>query len=202
MDILSLLRPVIKQLILEQKVVKHFDAQASIFLDANESPYDLEFTRYPDPHQNKVKARISKWKGIDASKIFLGNGTIEILDLLLRAFCVPGQDSVLTLNPYKGQYQRCTKINEIKLDTISFDEHFSFKYSDILARVGEQTKMIFLSSPNEIMGQSIPLVDIKKICSQFKGIVVVDERYIDFSDSESVLSFMNCYQNIVVIQSF
>ncbi|MGL5938257.1 MAG: histidinol-phosphate transaminase [Phocaeicola sp.] len=176
--------------------------EASVFLDANENPYHSPYNRYPDPLQQLVKQRISEKKALPAASIFLGNGSDEAIDLLFRAFCEPVIDNVVAIDPTYGMYQVCADVNNVAYRKVLLDENYQFKAADLLAATDEQTKLIFLCSPNNPTGNSLQAVEIEKVINEFEGLVVVDEAYIDFSPEESWLTLLKQYPNLVVLQTF
>ena len=173
-----------------------------VFLDANENPFNTGFNRYPDPQQVKVKAILAEQKGVNPNQILLGNGSDEALDLLFRAFCEPNKDNVIAISPSYGMYQVLANLNAVTYKKSLLEpETFNLDVSDILSKVDENTKMIFLCSPNNPTGQLIPENQILEIVEKFNGLVVIDEAYIDFSSAESWNKKLELYNNIVVIQT-
>ncbi|MFD1061785.1 histidinol-phosphate transaminase [Winogradskyella litorisediminis] len=172
-----------------------------VFIDANENPFQTNVNRYPDPKQSKVKARLSEIKKIPSSQILLGNGSDEVLDLLFRAFCEPNHDSIITLPPTYGMYSVLADLNAISINEVLLDSDFQPKVEKILAIQNEKTKILFLCSPNNPTANSFEASKIENLVSEFKGIVVIDEAYIDFSNTESWLSRLNEFPNLVVTQT-
>ena len=177
-----------------------FEGTAAIYLDANENPNDNGMNRYPDPLQKSLKKQISHWKGVPSNNIFLGNGSDECIDLLFRLFCSAGKDEVAAMSPSYGMYAVSARINNIQLREILLIEDFTFP-SDRILNESHGAKLLFLCSPNNPTGFSIPLVEIEKILKEFNGIVVVDEAYIDFSSQKSVVSLLFEYPNLAVCQT-
>lgn len=175
---------------------------ASVFLDANESPYNNPINRYPDPLQSEVKALLSQVKQVPAANIFLGNGSDEAIDLLFRAFCEPRIDNVVAIDPTYGMYQVCAEVNDVEYRKVLLDENYRFTADSLLAATDEHTKVIFLCSPNNPTGNDLCRTEIEKLLNVFDGLVVVDEAYIDFSDSPSFRFELKNYPNIVVLQTF
>ena len=173
-----------------------------VWLDANESPYDNGVNRYPDPHQRALKALIAELKDVDAGRIFLGNGSDEAIDLCYRIFCRPGTDNVVAIDPTYGMYQVCADINDVEYRKVKLDEHFQFKAADLLAAADEQTKLMFLCSPNNPTGNDLSHEEILTLLRQFQGIVIVDEAYADFSEAPSFLSRLDEFPNLIVLQTF
>ncbi|MDT0646652.1 histidinol-phosphate transaminase [Zunongwangia sp. F260] len=172
-----------------------------VFLDANENPFQTDVNRYPDPQQRNLKSELAKIKGVDTSNILLGNGSDEVLDLLFRAFCEPAKDSVITLPPTYGMYKVLANINNIENREILLTPDFEPDVAKILKATDEQTKMIFLCSPNNPTGNSFSEENITEILQNFNGLVVIDEAYIDFSAKESWLLQLKKYPNLVITQT-
>ena len=176
--------------------------EASVFLDANENPYNTPNNRYPDPLQRELKALIAPLKGVKEENIFLGNGSDEAIDLVFRAFCRPGVDNVVAIDPTYGMYQVCAEVNDVEYRTMLLDVYYQFKASALLSAIDENTKAIFVCSPNNPTGNSLCRKEIESLLKKFDGLVVVDEAYIDFSDSPSFRFDLAKYPNIVVLQTF
>ncbi|WP_394370297.1 histidinol-phosphate transaminase [Salegentibacter maritimus] len=172
-----------------------------VFLDANENPFQTDVNRYPDPQQRNLKAELAKLKGIVSENILLGNGSDEVLDLLFRAFCEPGDDNIITLPPTYGMYKVLANINNIENREVLLNSDFEPNVTEILNSVDQNTKMIFLCSPNNPTGNSFSEEKILKILRSFNGLVIVDEAYIDFSEEKSWLHKLVQYQNLVVTQT-
>jgi len=172
-----------------------------IFLDANENPFNNGVNRYPDPHQNTVKDLLSEVKGINKKNIFLGNGSDEVLDLIYRTFCEPNQDNIITLPPTYGMYSVLANINAIEIKSVQLDADFQPKVEDILDVANSNSKLLFLCSPNNPTGNSFEVKSIERLIDEFKGIVVIDEAYIDFSNKESWTSRLNEFSNLIITQT-
>lgn len=172
-----------------------------IFLDANENPFSNGYNRYPDPQQKQLKSILAKKKSINQSQILLGNGSDEVLDLLFRAFCEPNQDNIITLPPTYGMYGVLADLNAIENKEVLLTNDFEPNVDEILKAVSENTKIIFLCSPNNPTGNSFSDESVLKIIKNFDGLVVIDEAYIDFSSKESWLSELNEFPNLVIIQT-
>lgn len=175
---------------------------ASVFLDANENPYNLPHNRYPDPMQWELKAELSKIKKVAPENIFLGNGSDEAIDLVFRAFCEPGRDNVVAIDPTYGMYQVCADVNDVEYRKVLLDEHFQFSADKLLAAADERTKLIFLCSPNNPTGNDLLRGEIEKVLNTFAGLVILDEAYNDFSDAPSFLQQLEQYPNLIVLQTF
>lgn len=172
-----------------------------VFIDANENPFDNGLNRYPDPQQNLVKDELVKIKGVAKNQILLGNGSDEILDLIFRVFCEPKEDAVIALPPTYGMYKVLANTNDIELITVSLLEDFQPNVDTVLETQNKQTKILFLCSPNNPTANSFDADKVEKLIKGFKGIVVIDEAYIDFSTEESWLSRLNEFPNLIVTQT-
>lgn len=175
---------------------------ASVFLDANENPYNQPYNRYPDPLQGEVKQALSAVKGVDPDSVFLGNGSDEAIDLLFRAFCEPGCDNVVAIDPTYGMYEVCAAINNVEYRKVPLDEAFRFRADDMLRKADAQTKLMFLCSPNNPTGNSLDRAEVERLLDAFDGLVVVDEAYIDFSSEPSMLGQLKERPNLVILQTF
>lgn len=172
-----------------------------IFLDANENPFENGVNRYPDPQQHAVKALLSEMKNVETGNILLGNGSDEVLDLLFRAFCEPNVDNVITLPPTYGMYAVLANINAIENRTVLLSDNFQPRVDSILKAVDAQSKILFLCSPNNPTGNSFSIETIEALLLRFRGLVVIDEAYIDFSDEKSWLEKLKKFPNLVITQT-
>jgi len=179
-----------------------FKGEASVYLDANENPYNAPFNRYPDPLQWEVKIAISAIKNVAAENIFLGNGSDEPIDLLYRAFCEPRIDNVIAIEPTYGMYKVCANINDVDYRKVLLDDNFEFSAEKMLQATDEHTKLLWICSPNNPTGNSMNHNEILKLLKAFQGIVVVDEAYIDFSKHDSLSKHLQDYPNLVILQTF
>lgn len=175
--------------------------EANTFLDANESPYNNPYNRYPDPLQRELKQELSVIKGVSPSQIFLGNGSDEAIDLVFRVFCIPGHDNIVTINPSYGMYEVCANINDIECRMVSLNQNFDIEADKVLNVCNNSTKAIFLCSPNNPTGNLLSPTEIDKILRNFNGIVVVDEAYSDFSSKPTWRSQLNNYPNLIVLNT-
>ena len=200
-DIRSLVRKNILELQPYSSARDEFSGSASVFLDANENPYNTPLNRYPDPKQLELKHAIAGVRGQAVESLFLGNGSDEGIDLLFRVLCEPGQDNVVTVDPTYGMYGVCAKINDVEQRSVLLLDDFSLDVKAVLAAVDQHTKMIFLCSPNNPTANSLEKEAILKIIDQVNCMVVVDEAYIDFSSGKGVLSLLPGVQNLVVLQT-
>ena len=179
-----------------------FKGTAKVYLDANENPFNNGMNRYPDPMQWKVKKRLANMKGVQPENIFLGNGSDEPIDLLMRIFCEPGIDNIITLPPTYGMYQVSADINNVEVRKVNLTTDYQLDVDAILAAADTHSKILFICSPNNPTGNSIDREDIETLVQQFKGVVVIDEAYIDFSSEESCIDFTETYENVVILQTF
>ena len=178
------------------------DGRKMILLDANENPFNNEMNRYPDPMQKKVKKRLAEAKGVSAQQIYLGNGSDEVLNQLMIAFCTPGKDEAIILPPTFGMYQVCADINGVKTIQVPLTKEFQLDVPAILAEQNERTKMIFIPSPNNPTGNCFAIADIQLLLEKFEGIVVVDEAYVEFAEDQSILPQLSNHDNLIVVQTF
>jgi histidinol-phosphate aminotransferase len=172
-----------------------------VFIDANENPFNTDVNRYPDPQQTKVKERLSQLKGMPTNQILLGNGSDEVLDLIFRAFCEPNQDKVITLPPTYGMYAVLADLNAVENIEILLEEDFQPNKNKISRSADGQTKLLFLCSPNNPTANSFKAKHIEWLIEDFRGIVVIDEAYIDFSKDDSWLDRLNEFPNLIVTQT-
>ncbi|HBL78017.1 MAG: histidinol-phosphate transaminase [Bacteroidetes bacterium GWF2_42_66] len=202
MNLEKLLRNNIKALKPYSSARDEFSGEAEVFLDANENPYNAPYNRYPDPLQWTLKAKISEIKNVAPEKIFLGNGSDEPIDIVFRAFCEPGVDNVVSINPTYGMYQVAADINNVEVRKVKLDRDYNFKAQDLLNAANLYTKAIFICSPNNPTANLLDKTEINKLLTGFDGIVVVDEAYIDFSPESSLLPELDKYPNLIVLQTF
>lgn len=200
-DLNKIIRPIIKELKPYSSARDEFTGKAEVYLDANENPFETGLNRYPDPFQQKLKGKISKIKNIPTDSILLGNGSDELIDLIFRAFCEPGKDEVIILPPTYGMYQVCADINHIKTNKISLTKDFEIDEPLLFKGINENTKIIWICSPNNPTGNTMDPLVIKNILNSFSGIVVIDEAYIDFSTSQSWIDFLDFHPNLFIIQT-
>ena len=177
-------------------------AEATVFLDANENPYNNPFNRYPDPLQRDLKELLAPIKGVKSENIFLGNGSDEAIDLVYRAFCEPEKDNVVAIDPTYGMYKVCADVNNVDYRNVLLDENYQFSADRLLAATDERTKLIFLCSPNNPTGNDLLQSEIEKVINEFEGLVILDEAYNDFSDRPSYLSQLDKYPNLIILQTF
>lgn len=177
--------------------------EARVFLDANESPFNSPYNRYPDPLQRELKEALSRVHGIRPDCIFLGNGSDEAIDLVFRIFCVPGRDNVVAPEPTYGMYAVCAAVNDVEYRRSMLREpDFGFRADDVLALCNARTKAVFLCSPNNPTGALLPRDEVRKVLERFDGIVVVDEAYGEFSGEPSWLQELPRHPHLVVLRTF
>ena len=201
----DLVRENVKKLVPYSSARDEFSGEANIFLDANEnslgSPLTKWYNRYPDPHQQKIKEKLSRIKGIAANNIFIGNGSDECIDLLYRAFCNPGKDNVVICPPTYGMYQVSAEINDIEVRKAPLLDNYQLDLVHMENLVDDFTKIIWLCSPNNPTANSLNREDIEMVLNNFPGIVVIDEAYINFSRQHSFIQELADYPNLVVLQT-
>jgi histidinol-phosphate aminotransferase len=180
---------------------KDATSEAMVFLDANENPFENGVNRYPDPQQNNVKDLLSEIKGVAKENILLGNGSDEVLDLIFRAFCEPKQDNIITLPPTYGMYSVLANINVIENRKVLLTDNFQPKVAEILQQADENSKLLFLCSPNNPSGNSFTSDKVAELLNKFNGLVVIDEAYIDFSEEKSWLERLEEFPNLIVTQT-
>lgn len=202
MEINQLLRKNIQSLKPYSSARDEYTGEAMVFLDANENPFNDPYNRYPDPLQRIVKEKISALKHVSSQNIFLGNGSDEPIDLLIRAFCEPGQDNIVSINPTYGMYQVAADISGVELRKVSLSEEFDLNKEELLKACDENTKLIFLCSPNNPSGNSLNKETMLELAGSFKGLLIVDEAYIDFAPGKTLLSDLELYPNLVILQTF
>ena len=204
-DLDKITRDNIRALVPYSSARDEFKGEARVFIDANEnslgSPLTKWYNRYPDPHQWKVKEAISKIKGIGPEHIFMGNGSDECIDLLFRAFCVPGKDNVIINPPTYGMYEVSAAINDIEVRRALLLDDFQLDLVHLENLVDEHTKLIWICSPNNPTANSMNRQDIEVILNNFSGLVVIDEAYINFSRHRSFIQELGDYPNLVVLQT-
>ncbi|MDA9120513.1 histidinol-phosphate transaminase [Flavobacteriales bacterium] len=201
-DVQSLIRKNVRNLKPYSSARDEFKGTASVWLDANENPNNNGLNRYPDPLQKKLKERISKLKSVPTKNIFLGNGSDEAIDLLFRGFCEPGKDKALICSPTYGMYQVSADINDVEVIDVPLTSDWQLNTKSIQKHFGEPNlKLIFICSPNNPTGNCMNREDIIALVSEFNGLVVIDEAYIDFAVAESLTSELDKFNNLVVLQT-
>ena len=204
-DIKKIVRPNIEILKAYSSAKEEYTGEANILLDANEnslgSPLTKWYNRYPDPYQKKLKEKLAFIKQIEASQIFIGNGSDECIDNLYRTFCIPGKDNIIICPPTYPMYEVGANINNIEIKLAPLLENYQLNVAHIEQLVNENTKIIWICSPNNPTGNSLDRIDIETILNHFNGIVVVDEAYINFSKQKSFIQELQDYPNLVVLQT-
>ncbi|MFI3294415.1 MAG: histidinol-phosphate transaminase [Rikenellaceae bacterium] len=201
MNIKNLVRPNILSLAPYSTARDEFEGEMDSYLDANESPYDNGCNRYPDPHQKLLKKRICELKNIPIGNLFLGNGSDEAIDLIFRLFCTPSHDTALAITPSYGMYRVAALTNDVELQEVTLCDDFTLDATALLGQVTPRTKVVFLCSPNNPSGNLLDPQQVIQIIENFEGIVVVDEAYIDYSDSEGFVPLLDRYENLIVLQT-
>ena len=178
-----------------------FSGEADIYLDANENPFQNGKNRYPDPHQRLLRKTIAEIKGVDPTMIFTGNGSDEVIDLLMRMFCNPGVDNIITLPPTYGMYSVSAGINDVEVREVPLTTFFQPDVDAILAKADEKSKLLFICSPNNPTANLVNREIVIALLNRFEGLVVIDEAYIDFCPSASFTGFINEYSNLFIMQT-
>ncbi|MGQ0829699.1 MAG: histidinol-phosphate transaminase [Bacteroidota bacterium] len=203
----NILRENIRKLVPYSSARDEFKGKTGMFLDANENSYGSPldtgiYNRYPDPLQLEVKEKLSKIKGLPVENIFLGNGSDEAIDILFRAFCNPGKDNVIICPPTYGMYEVSANINDVAIQKVALlPESFQLNTDKIISAINQNTKLIFVCCPNNPTGNGVKKSDIIKILDNFKGILVVDEAYINFASYKSMIPELLNYPNLVILQT-
>ncbi|MDE6696741.1 MAG: histidinol-phosphate transaminase [Muribaculaceae bacterium] len=201
MQITDLIRPNIRSLQPYSTARDEYEGELGIFLDANESPYDNGYNRYPDPHQKRLKSLLSPIKRVEMENIFIGNGSDEAIDLLFRIFCQPGRSNAISISPSYGMYEVAADTNDVKMRKVLLNDDFSLPVDRLLEAADSDSRLLFICSPNNPTGNAFPREEIERVVRGFPGIVVVDEAYIDFSDEPGMLPVLSEYPNLVVLQT-
>ena len=203
MNLNKLVRPAVKAMKSYSSARDEFESQDKdlVFLDANENPFPNGLNRYPDPQQMQLKNKLAALKGLRPSQILCGNGSDEVLDLIFRAFCEPNEDGIITLTPTYGMYAVLANLNGIQQQCVSLTADFQIDVPAVLNTIRPNSKLLFICSPNNPSGNVMSRTAIKEILKAFKGLVVIDEAYIDFTDTESWLEDLSEHPNLVVTQT-
>ena len=201
MDIRELLRDNIRTLAPYSTARDEYQGELGIYLDANENPYDNNYNRYPDPHQKNLKRRLAEIKGVPVEKIFIGNGSDEPIDLVFRLFCEPRRHNAVSIAPTYGMYKVAAAINDVQMREVQLEPGFTLDAEKLLAAADENTRLLFLCSPNNPSGNCFPKKEIEKVIRRFNGIVILDEAYIDFAGQPGFLSELDEYPNLVILQT-
>lgn len=200
-DVLRLVRKNIKALAPYSTARDEYKGALGVFLDANENPFENGYNRYPDPRQAELKSIIAPKKGVAVEQMFIGNGSDEAIDLCFRIFCEPRIDNVVAIAPSYGMYRVSADINDVEVREVQLGEEFSLPVDELLAACDGNTKLMFVCSPNNPSGNIFPVEEIKCLLEGFKGVLVVDEAYIDFASQPSLTTLLGEYPNLVVLQT-
>ncbi|SFB76310.1 histidinol-phosphate aminotransferase [Flexibacter flexilis DSM 6793] len=203
----ELLQPHILALAPYSSARDEYTGSEGVFLDANENPLgsvgsSQNYNRYPDPYQHAIKTELARIKGVNPNQIFLGNGSDEAIDLLIRAFCKPSHDQILIMPPTYGMYEVSANINNVGIVRVPLTADYQIDVAAVQAAITPQTKILFICSPNNPTGNALNPQHIQTLLDTFEGIVILDEAYIDFCPETSWLSKLDSYPNLVIIQTF
>jgi histidinol-phosphate aminotransferase len=176
--------------------------EAHVFVDANESPFNTGYNRYPDPLQEEIKSLLAPIKNVHPDEIFLGNGSDEAIDLVYRVFCEPRVDNVVAMAPSYGMYEVCANINDVEYRKVLLDENFRLHADAMLSAADDHTKVMWICSPNNPTGNDMDRKEVKRLLDEFPGILVVDEAYIDFSSLRSLRELVRLYPRLIVLNTF
>jgi histidinol-phosphate aminotransferase len=200
-NISQLIRKNILELSPYSSAREEYKGSKGVFLDANENPYG-SYNRYPDPYQRDLKQLLSEIKNISKNQIFIGNGSDEVIDIAFRIFCEPNQDKALTFTPTYGMYDVSAKINAVELIKIPLKDSFQIDLEKVKPFLNDDNlKLIFICSPNNPTGNLLNVTDIEFVLQNFKGIVIIDEAYIDFCKQTSFIEKIKEYSNLIVSQT-
>ena len=202
MKVDSLVRENVKNLSPFRSARSEFKGSAEIMLDANELPFDTSINRYPDPYQIELKKKIGEIKNLSIDEIILGNGSDEIIDLITRTFCEPERDVVRYITPSFGMYEVIADINNVIKEPIRLNDDFQLDLERCLDNQSDNHKLIFLCSPNNPTSNNLKYSDMLHVLRAWKGLVVIDEAYIQFSDQNSLLDELRTFDNLIILQTF
>jgi len=201
----SLIRPHLKHLVPYSSARDDYKGHEGIFLDANENSFGSVagkmYNRYPDPYQQRIKKLLSEIKKVPAGSIFLGNGSDEIIDLVIRLFCIPGKVKIIITPPTYGMYEVSAEINETEIIRVPLNDRYQLNTKEILKTSGKKPKVLFLCTPNNPTGNSLKKNDVIKLINEFRGVILIDEAYADFS-SHSFINRIGKHPNLIVMQTF
>ena len=200
-EVLRLVRKNIINLAPYSTARDEYKGKLGVFLDANENPFENRYNRYPDPRQLELKGIISEIKGVPVENMFLGNGSDEAIDLCFRVFCTPGKDNAVAIAPSYGRYRVAADLNDVEVREVQLGDDFSLPVDSLLASCDENTKLMFICSPNNPSGNSFPMEQMLALADAFNGVLVVDEAYIDFANQPSLLTVLPKYKNLIVLQT-
>ncbi|KAF0129611.1 MAG: histidinol-phosphate aminotransferase [Bacteroidetes bacterium] len=197
----NLIRPHLHGIVPYSTARDESKAVHGVFLDANENPYKWPYNRYPDPLQKELRKAIAELKQMDESQVFIGNGSDEIIDLLIRVFCEPGKNSIMVLPPTYGMYAVSARAHNIRVKEVQLDDEFQPHLEGIAAH-WKDVKLIFLCSPNNPTGNKMDATRVLSLLETFDGVVVIDEAYSDYSESEGFKGFLSTFPRLVIMQTF
>ncbi len=200
-DVLQLVRANIKALAPYSTARDEYKGALGVFLDANENPFTNGYNRYPDPRQAELKAIIAPKKGVRVEQMFIGNGSDEAIDLCFRIFCEPRLDNVVAIAPSYGMYRVSADINDVEVREVQLGDDFYLPVDALLSACDSRTKLMFVCSPNNPSGNIFPVEEIRRLLDGFKGLLVVDEAYIDFASQPSLTTLLGEYPNLIVLQT-
>ena len=200
-SVISLVRSNIRRLTPYSTARDEYKGKLGLFLDANENPFSNGYNRYPDPRQLSLKSLLAEIKGIASDKIFIGNGSDEAIDLCIRIFCEPRIDNIVTIRPTYGMYSVSAAINDVEVREVPLGRDFSLSADAMMAACDNNTKLMFICSPNNPTGNSMPVEQLRWLLEYFNGVVVVDEAYVDFSSQPSMLTLLDEYSNLIVLHT-
>ncbi len=200
-SVISLVRSNIRRLTPYSTARDEYKGKLGVFLDANENPFSNGYNRYPDPRQLSLKSLLAEIKGIASDKIFIGNGSDEAIDLCIRIFCEPRIDNIVTIRPTYGMYSVSAAINDVEVREVPLGRDFSLSADAMMAACDNNTKLMFICSPNNPTGNSMPVEQLRWLLEYFNGVVVVDEAYVDFSSQPSMLTLLDEYSNLIVLHT-
>ncbi len=200
-SVISLVRSNIRRLTPYSTARDEYKGKLGVFLDANENPFSNGYNRYPDPRQLSLKSLLAEIKGIASDKIFIGNGSDEAIDLCIRIFCEPRIDNIVTIRPTYGMYSVSAAINDVEVREVPLGRDFSLSADAMMAACDNNTKLMFVCSPNNPTGNSMPVEQLRWLLEYFNGVVVVDEAYVDFSSQPSMLNLLDEYSNLIVLHT-
>lgn len=202
-DPTTLMRPNIRALEPYSTARDEFSGEGiTAWLDANENPFDNGVNRYPDPHQKELKKVVSKLFGTPVDTIFIGGaGSDEAIDLLMRIFCIPGKDNIVTIAPTYGVYEVSAAINDVEVRQVPLDENYSLSIDALLKAADSNTKLTWVCSPNNPTGNAFDAEVLEELAQRVNGMLVIDEAYVDFSKKGSMLPFIEKYPNLVILRT-
>lgn len=200
-NVMRLVRENIRTLAPYSTARDEYKGDIGVFLDANENPYNNGYNRYPDPRQSALKELLSQIKSIAPQSMFIGNGSDEAIDLCFRIFCEPRIDNVVTIAPTYGMYRVAAAINDVEVREVQLGDDFSLPTAALLSACDQNTKLMFICSPNNPTGNSFPIEQIRWILEYFEGVLVIDEAYIDFASEPSLTTLLSEYDNLIVLQT-